>query len=152
MKSAKYVITTAVCALLMAGTAGAQDAKDAPAKPDPARIPAAAKMLKANFSSVFGTVTKIDTSNPAKPVIEVKNSRDGKVHTIQLTPATNITKVTDISELKQGENVRVMARTLDGAETALNVSFGKIKPPAATRPMARGQKPAGTPPEAAVKK
>jgi hypothetical protein len=104
-------------------------------------------MPRANFNMLYGTITKIDTSDPANVKLEVKNEADNTTHTVELTPATNVTKVTDISELKTGENVRVMARKVDDKEVAMGVMFGKIRKPA-PRPV----RPAATtpPPQAAV--
>ncbi len=87
-------------------------------------------MPRANFSMLYGTVTKIDNSDPANVKLEVKNEADNTSHTVELTAATNVTKVTDISELKTGENVRVMARKIDNKEVAMGVMFGKIRKPA----------------------
>ncbi len=93
----------------------------------PARPAAAATPLKPAFAMVFGEVTKIDKSDPARPAIEVKGDVDGKVRRIELTPATSVTKLTDISELKEGDTVRVMARRVDNKEVAISVMFSKFK-------------------------
>lgn len=118
-----------VCAgILTAAERGEAEApvtvKTAPGKVNP----------RANFSLLYGTVTKIDTSDPANVKLEVKNEADNTTHTVELTAATNVTKMTDISELKTGENVRVMARKIDNKEVAMGVMFGKIRKPA-PRPM-----------------
>jgi len=116
---------------------------------NPAKIMPGKAMPRANFSMLYGTITKIDTSDPANPKLEVKNEADNTTHTVELTPATNITKVTEISELKTGENVRVMARKVDNKEVAMGVMFGKIRKPA-PRPVRPAT--ATPPPQAAAPK
>lgn len=93
-----------------------------PGQKTPARMP-----MMSNFSMLYGTVSKIDDSDPAKIKVEVKNEADNTVHTVEIMPWTNVTKVTDISELKAGETVRIMARKAEDKEMAMNVMFGKIK-------------------------
>jgi len=51
-------------------------------------------------------------------------------------PWTNITKVTDLSELKQGEAVRVISRKIDDKNTAMGIVFGNIKNAPAPSPYA----------------
>lgn len=80
-----------------------------------------------NFSVVFGTITKVDTQDPAKPKLEVKSSADETLHSIELSPWTNITKVSEVTDLKAGDTVRVMTRKVDDKEVAMGVVFGKIK-------------------------
>ena len=95
------------------------------------------------FNVVPGSITKINTADPAKPTIEVKNDKDNTMHVIEITPFTNIAKMTDISELKAGDEVRVMTRKVENKEVAVNVVFGKIKNmPAAPRPPMQGRVPA----------
>jgi recombinational DNA repair protein RecR len=83
--------------------------------------------MKSNFIMLSGAILNIDMTDPGKVKIEVKNDRDNQIHTVEVTPATNITKVTDISELKVGELVRVMAKKADDKEIAMGVMFGKLK-------------------------
>ena len=71
-----------------------------------------------------------DMTDPANVKLEVKNEADNTTHIVELTPTTNVMKATDVSELKAGDNVRVMARKVDNKEVAMNVMFGKIKKPA----------------------
>lgn len=85
------------------------------------------------FAVLFGSVTKIDTADPAKTKLEIKSEADGTTHTVELTPWTNVTKVTDVSELKSGDNVRLMTRVIDDKEVAMTVVFGKIRNIAAPR-------------------
>ena len=138
MKKAIILLTIAAVCFGLAVPSFAAD-KDTAKKAAVATAPAAAqpvakaipaKMPRANFSMLYGTVTKIDTSDPANVKLEIKNEADNTTHTIDVVPATNVTKVTAISELKEGENVRVMARKVDSKEVAIGVMFGKIRKPA----------------------
>lgn len=109
--------------------------------------------MKSNFNMMLGTVSRIDTTDPANVKVELKDERDGKMHTVEVTPATNVTKMTEISELKVGDSVRVMARKVDDKEIAMGVMFGKLKKmtPPVMPPM--GEKPTQkTPPPPAKKK
>jgi Cu/Ag efflux protein CusF len=87
----------------------------------------AAAKAKANFGMLAGTVTSINNSDPANVKLSVKNDADGSMHTVMVTPVTNITKVTDISELKTGEQVRMMTRKVDDKDVAMGIMFGKVK-------------------------
>ncbi len=101
-------------------------------KPAVAAQPAATKQLpKPAFAMVSGTVLKIDASDPANMKLEVKNDADNTTHVISVSPMTQITKATDITELKTGDAVRVMARKADDKEIAMGIVFGKL----AARPM-----------------
>lgn len=117
----KAILVVLCCAVTMNLAFAAQDTK-ADAKSTEAKVPP-----KSNFKMISGTITKIDTADPANVKLEVKSERDNAIHTVTLMPWTNITKVTDVSELRQGEAVRVMARTAEGKEVAMGVLFGKIK-------------------------
>ena len=81
---------------------------------------------KPNFGMIAGTVTSVNSTDPANVKLSVKNDADGTVHTIAVTPWTNITKVTDISELKEGEQVRMMTRKVDDKEVAMGIMFKSI--------------------------
>jgi Cu/Ag efflux protein CusF len=81
------------------------------------------------FSMITGKVEKIDSSDPANTKITVKNDKDGTSRTLVVMPWTNITKSAEISELKTGETVRVMARKADDKEIAMGIMFGKINMP-----------------------
>ncbi len=108
----------------------------APAQPPQ---PPAQKIPRANFAIITGSITKIDNSDPNNIKLEVTNDADGTAHTISITPWTNVTKVTDVSELKSGDTVRVMSRKIDDKEIAMGVMFGKIRkvtPPPAAQPAA----------------
>ena len=94
---------------------------------------------KANFGMIAGTITSIDNTDPANVKLQVKNDADGSTHTVSVTPWTNITKVTDISELKTGEPIRMMTRKVDDKDVAMGIMFGKMKAmpqPAPKAPMA----------------
>ena len=115
------LITASFCAVSFAADqnkAPAAVQKAAPVKPIPA---------KANFGMIAGTVTAIDTKDPANIKLTVKNDSDNTTHTVIVTPWTNITKVTDVSELKTDEPVRMMTRKVEDKEVAMGIMFGKIK-------------------------
>ncbi len=78
------------------------------------------------FSMITGKVEKIDSSDPANVSITVKNDKDGVSRTLTVMPWTNITKSAEISELKTGEAVRVMARKAQDKEVAMGIMFGKM--------------------------
>ncbi|OGW82877.1 MAG: hypothetical protein A2987_02140 [Omnitrophica bacterium RIFCSPLOWO2_01_FULL_45_10] len=92
------------------------------------------------FAVVLGTVSGIDSKDPSKPILEVKSDVDNQIHTIETAPWTNVVKVTDITELKAGDTVRVMTRKIEGNEIAMNITFGKIK--SAPLPMPLPPRPA----------
>ena len=134
----------------LTGLALAADQKAAVKAPIVTQGPGARRLMHPNFGIITGSIVKIDNSDPAKPEIEIKSDADNQVHVIGLTPYTNVTKVTDISELKAGEAIRVMARKVDDKEVALTIMFGKFKaPPMRPRSM---QAPVAVAPPAAVKK
>ncbi len=83
--------------------------------------------MKSGFSMLLGSISKIDTADPSNIKIEVNSEPDNRLHTVEITPATSVTKVTDISELKAGDTVRIMARRADNKEVAVGVMFGKLK-------------------------
>ena len=85
---------------------------------------------------IAGTVVNIDNADPANVKLQVKNDADGSVRTVTVTPWTNITKVTDISELKAGEAVRMMTRKIDDKDVAMGIMFGKVKTPPPQAPRA----------------
>ena len=99
-------------------TAGATAQKAVPKMPVPP---------KPNFSMIAGTITSIDNSDPSNVKISVKNDADGSSHIVTVTPWTNITKVTDVSDLKTGEPIRMMARKVDDKDIAMGIMFGKVK-------------------------
>jgi len=90
--------------------------------------------IKSNFNMLMGPVTKIDATDPSKIKLEVQNERDNQIHEVEVTPATNVTKVTEISELKVGDTVRTMVRKVDDKEVAMGVMFGKFKKPPQAKP------------------
>jgi len=156
MKKFAIMLLAVVFCVSCAGVSLAQNkeaakpvvAKTAAVSPAKAMPMPGKTMPRANFTMLYGAITKIDNSDPASVKLEVKNEADNTTHIVEVSPSTNVTKATDISELKTGENVRVMARKVDNKEVAMGVMFGKIKrlPP---RPAA----PAGAqamPPQAAA--
>ena len=134
-----------VCCALCAVDGYAQD--KAPAKGAPAQMmgrsaPGQRPMGRPAMSMLFGTVTNIDTKDPASVKLEVKSEADGKTHVVEVLPATTVTKGTDISELKKGEKVRVMARKVDDKEVAMGVMFGKMRTPPARALQSKPRGPA----------
>lgn len=120
------IVVIAVMTLNICGISFAADEKKsiAPA-PKPPLMPAA---NRPNLNMFGGTIENIDRSDPANIKVSVKSETDGVVHTLSVAPFTNITKITDASELKTGDAVRVMARkTEDNKETAMGILFGKIR-------------------------
>ncbi len=106
----------------------------APAIQKVATAPAMPAAPKANFGMLAGTVSSVDNKDPANIKLLIKSDADGSVHTVFVTPGTNVTKVTDVSELKPGEPVRMMTRKIDDKDMAMGIMFGKVKnpvPPAA---------------------
>lgn len=75
---------------------------------------------------VNGKIEKIDASDRANIKVHIKDGASGSSRTVSVTPFTHITKVTDISELKTGDDVRVMIRKADDKEIAMGILFGKI--------------------------
>lgn len=123
-----------ICALVTLSSVAFAETKQAATTKAPAvkAVPQVAQAagkapVRPNFVIIGGAVTKIDSSNPDLQTIEVKSDTDNTVHTLNLTPYTNIVKATDISELKVGDNVRVMTRKAENKEVAINVLFGKLK-------------------------
>jgi len=84
-----------------------------------------------------GTIEKIDTADPANIKIQVKDDASGISRTISVVPWTNVTKVTDASELKTGDAIRVMVRKIEDKDVAMGILFGKIKnlPPLRPKPV-----------------
>jgi len=130
------ITVIAVMALNVCGISLAADEKKPMATaPKP---PIAPGVNRPNLNMFGGTIENIDRSDPANIKISVKSETDGVVHNLSVAPFTNITKITDASELKTGDAVRVMARkTEDNKETAMGILFGKIRnlPPMRPRPV-----------------
>lgn len=123
------LLALALCISLTGLLYGAEN-KTATATPvaPAATTPSAARPIpRPNFAMVSGTITKIDTTDPANVKLEVQSEIDNQVHVIGITPWTNVTKVTDVSELKVGDSVRVMSRKMEDKEVAMGVMFGKIR-------------------------
>lgn len=130
-----FVLFLAVsfCAISIFGLAYAAEQKAPAAQAvQAAKVPslpakANAPSMKPTFGMITGTLLKVDNTDPANIKLEVKNDLDAKTHIVSLTPWTNVTKVTDVAELKTGDMVRVMTRKMDDKEVAMGVMFGKIK-------------------------
>jgi len=106
-----------------------------------------------NFGMIAGAILSIDNTDPANIKLTVKNDADGSVRAVTVTPWTNITKVIDASELKIGEQVRMMTRRADDKDVAMGIMSGKVKNMPAPQTAARqAPAPQGTAPEQAVKK
>ncbi len=153
----KKLVAVAVVAALCAACAGfVSAADDAKAKAAPVvqkapilppvtpvkGMPPARPMGRANVSMLFGTVTNVDAKDPSKVKLEVTTEADKKAHAIEVLPTTTVTKLTDISEVKKGDNVRVMTRKVDDKDVAMGIMFGKIRKPAPRPVAALPQKPA----------
>ena len=92
-----------------------------------------------NMVFILGSISKIDTSDPNNAKLTVVNDSDKKTHVLELGPRPNIAKLIDISELKEGEKTRIVARAVNDKEIAVSVVTGKIRLPAAPK---AGLKPA----------
>lgn len=133
------VLAAAVCVFTVSTVSFAADAKK-PATP-PAAQGMKPPMSKPAFSMLAGTVSKIDTADPANIKIEVQNEADNTTHLVSVTPMTNITKATDISELKAGDAVRVMSKKSEGTEVAMGIMFGKLAARAVPKPAVKAAAP-----------
>lgn len=134
------IVTVAFIVLTFSAVSFAADQK-APAAADLVKaVPGRPIPPKANFGMISGTILSIDNADPANIKLQVKNDADGSTKTVSVTPWTNITKVTDISELKTGEPIRMMTRKVEDKDVAMGIMFGKMKniptPPAPKAPMA----------------
>ncbi|MFA6078328.1 MAG: hypothetical protein WC779_01080 [Candidatus Omnitrophota bacterium] len=116
----------------------------------PATPNAPARPTKPMATVLFGSVSKIDNKNPSDVKLEVKSIADDSIHVIDVPAQANIVKVTDLSELKTGDTVRIMARNIEGKEVAMNIIFGKLKMIPRPKPASMTQAAPTTPP-AAVK-
>lgn len=159
MKKIFVVLTVMAFFITFADSAFAAEAQkqagkamvNAPAGKVPAGPDGTKPVPRPNFNMVFGTVSKIDTSDAANVKLEIKSAADDKMQTVSVVPWTNITKVTDMSELKTGDNVRVMSRKVDDKDVAMAVMFGKIQNRPTARPAGPGAIPAA-PAQGTVKK
>jgi Cu/Ag efflux protein CusF len=112
--------------------------------PIPQNIPA--KPTKPMATVLFGSVSKIDNANPADVKLEIKSMADDSLHVVDVPAQANIVKVTDLSELKTGDTVRIMARNIEGKEVAMNIIFGKLKMIPRPKPASVTQAAPTTPP------
>ncbi|MFA6141707.1 MAG: hypothetical protein WC738_00230 [Candidatus Omnitrophota bacterium] len=136
----KVVVAALAVASCLAGIYGVSYAADqkAPASVKPMAQTTPAKPARpANISMFGGTIENIDNSDPANVKIQVKDDATGASRTITVAPWTNVTKVTDITELKKGEAIRTMVRKTGDKDVAMGIMFGKIKtlPPLKQRPV-----------------
>ena len=131
-----FTVVAVFCAASLA-MAATEAKKAAPATPVAPGMTAGnvARQLppKPEFSMISGKVEKVDSSDPANVRITVKNDKDGVSRTLTVMPWTNITKSAEISELKTGEAVRVMARKAQDKEIAMGIMFGKMVVPPSQR-------------------
>lgn len=156
----KRALVLAVAAVFCAASfaMAADEAKKAvPAMQKPAAGQAIARQMppKSDFSMISGKVEKIDSSDPANVRITVKNDKDNTSRTLTVMPWTNITKSAEISDLKTGEAVRVMARKSQDKDIAMGIMFGKINmppPPRTAQAVPQGSVKAASPVKAPVKK
>lgn len=121
------VLAVIVIALALSTASFAVETTKAPAVPAQKVPPRMPTQTKPNFGMIAGTVMSIDNADPANVKITVKNDADGSMRTVSATQWTNITKVTDISELKIGEPVRMMTRKVDDKDVAMGIMFGKVR-------------------------
>lgn len=99
-----------------------------------------------NFVFILGSVSKIDAADPDNVKIELTNDADNTTHAIEITPATNILKVIDTTDLKIGEKVRVMARKAENKEVAMSIVTGKMKLPPRPKGLPPSAQPVKEPP------
>ena len=80
-----------------------------------------------NLNMVGGIIESIDTSDPANVKVTIKEDMTGAARTVLVAPWTNVTKITDVSELKAGDSVKVMLKKTGDTEMAMGIMFGNIK-------------------------
>ena len=88
-----------------------------------------------NIKFLNGTISAINTADPQNIKIDVKNESDEKVSTVEVAAQTNVLKVVEPSELKAGEKVRVMTRTVNDKNVAISIMTGNIKMPPMRKPV-----------------
>jgi len=98
------------------------------------------------FIALFGSVSKIDKTDPSAVKIEVKDSRDNQLHIVEIPPAANIVRIADISEMKSGDGMRAMVRKAGDKEVAMGVMFGDMKKFPAPKPYPAQVPPGAKPP------
>ncbi len=87
---------------------------------------AAGPLTAPSFKFYSGPITNIDAADPENASITIRSEKDGADQVVRVTPATSIIKICDISELNNGDTIRVMTRTSGDQEKAMSVTFGKI--------------------------
>jgi len=136
-KVVAVIVAVVFCLTGICGVSYAVDAKK-PAVVTPAAAKAPVMPPRPSNINMFGgTIEKIDTADPANIKMQVKDDASGTSRTISVAPWTNITKVTDVSELKTGDAIRVMVRKVEDKDVAMGILFGKIKnlPPLRPKPV-----------------
>ncbi len=107
--------------------------KNAPAQEalKPQNTAPAMQPLKTNIA--YGEVVSIDLNSS---VLTIKDATGATESSISFTPSTGVTKMTDASEIKQGDKIRIIYQDNEGKKVAKAIMFGKIRTaPAAPKPM-----------------
>ena len=135
----KVLALFALAVFCIAGMAFAEDKAQKSTVPAtvsqmPERTARPVQAMRSDFSMITGTLVSVDSSDPANAKLTVKNEKDGTTHTLYVMPWTNITRSAEISELKAGENIRIMSRKTEDKEVAMGIMFGNIKIPQPPRP------------------
>lgn len=136
-KEVAVIMSVVFCLMGICCMAYAADAKKPTVvRPAISKSPAM-RPMPSNTSMFGGTIEKIDTTDPTNIKIQVKDDATGASRTISVAPWTNVTKVTDATELKTGDPVRVMVRKTGDKDIAMGILFGKIRniPPMRPRPV-----------------
>lgn len=122
------LILTGFMALSLASTSycaeniKSKDKEKVPLTTKPQAVPTNLPTIKTNI--LYGEIVSIDFSNST---IIIKDISTGEKNTINFTPTTGVTKLTDVNELKQGDNIRVIYQDQEGKKTARAIMFGKIR-------------------------
>lgn len=134
----KAAVSIMLVVFCMVGMAFAEDKvqKTVPATVSqmPERVAQPKQAMRSDFNMIAGTLVSVDSSDPVNAKLIVKNEKDGTTHTLYVMPWTNITRSAEISELKAGENIRIMSRKTADKEVAMGIMFGNIKMPQPPRP------------------
>ena len=125
-KAFSIIIVVVFMVLALSVISFAADVK-APAADVKKAAPAHHTSKKANFVMISGTILSIDNTDPTNIKVQVKTGADGSIHTVSVTPWTNITKAADLSDIKTGEPIRIMTRKVEDKDVAMGIMLGKIK-------------------------
>lgn len=107
---------------IMIGSSFGAEKKEQPTKAQAKAQSEAMPALKTNI--VYGEIVSVDMANSA---ITLKNLNNSEQVTVDFNPTTGVTKITDASELKQGDNVRIIYQDQEGKKIARAIMFGKIR-------------------------